>query len=126
MTVLLLCLLLCQIKHLIVDWCWQTPYELCHKGIYGHWGGIQHAGKNAIGTALCFVPALLVGAPAWMIAGVLAADFAAHLHIDWLKVRINTVLGLTPDQKGYWAMMGADQTAHQLCYLSWAAWIFLA
>ena len=46
-------LLLLQIKHLIVDWFWQTPVELQNKGHYLHKGGIHHAAKHAIGTLLC-------------------------------------------------------------------------
>jgi len=52
MATVLLILLLLQIKHLIVDWCWQPAYEWQNKGTYGHWGGIRHALKNAIGTGL--------------------------------------------------------------------------
>lgn len=69
-----LVLVLLQIKHLIVDWCWQPAYEYLNKGTYGHWGGVRHALKNAVGTAACFVP--FVGfAPIVLL--VLITDFVS-------------------------------------------------
>jgi hypothetical protein len=120
---IVLCLLLLQIKHLIVDWCWQPAYEWQNKGTYGHWGGVRHALKNAVGTALCFVP--FVGlAP--VVLWVLAADFVAHYHIDLGKVRLNRHMGWGPTtHEEFWWLTGADQAAHQICYLLWVACVFV-
>lgn len=81
---ILLTMLLLQIKHLIVDWCWQPAYEFQNKGTYGHWGGVRHALKNAVGTAACFVP--VVGfAP--IVLAVLVADFVATSYsVFWVVV----------------------------------------
>jgi hypothetical protein len=119
---LILCLALLQIKHLIVDWCWQPAFEYANKGTYGHWGGIRHALKNAVGTAACFLP--FVGfAPIVLLVFVL--DFVAHYHIDWCKVNINNKHGWGPTtHPEFWALTGADQTAHQICYLLWALIVF--
>lgn len=37
-------------KHFIIDFPLQTKYQWSNKGIYGHPGGILHAGLHGIGT----------------------------------------------------------------------------
>jgi hypothetical protein len=113
MSSLLLLLLLIQIKHLVIDWCWQPEYEWKNKGTYGHLGGLSHAAKNAIGTA--FVFCFFVPQVAWL---VLLIDFIAHYHIDWAKMNINRIKGWGPtthDQ--FWMLTGFDQFLHQITYL---------
>ena len=57
---------------------------------------------------------------------VLIADFAAHYHIDWGKVNLNKSMGWGPTTHAkFWWLTGADQTAHQLCYLLWILWVFV-
>lgn len=120
---IVLVLVLLQIKHLIVDWCWQPEYEYLNKGTYGHWGGIRHALKNAVGTAACFVP--VVGFVPIVLL-VLVADFVAHYHIDFFKVNLNKRMGWGPlTHAKFWWLTGADQTAHQMCYLIWVMWVFV-
>ena len=110
---ILLLLALLQTKHLVVDWCWQTPYELDNKGKYLHWGGIQHAAKHAISTGICFV----AFSPHMALAAVVI-DFLAHYHIDWAKMNLNTYWQLHPlHHAKFWWLMGADQWAHQMTYL---------
>lgn len=110
----IIAMLLLQIKHLIVDWCWQPPYEWQNKGTYGHFGGIRHAAKNAIGTALCFVP--FVAVPA--LVAITLIDFVLHYHIDWAKMSINKALDLSPSKNAeFWYLTGFDQFLHQLTYL---------
>ena len=41
-------------KHFLFDFVFQRPYQFLNKGIYGHPGGILHAGLHAAGT----IPAL--------------------------------------------------------------------
>jgi hypothetical protein len=107
-------MLLLQIKHFLVDWCLQPEYEWKNKGTYGHWGGIRHAIKNAIGTALCFgyfldLPALLI---------VALSDFVLHYHIDFCKMRINKKLGWGPTtHPEFWMLTGLDQCLHQITYI---------
>jgi hypothetical protein len=119
---LIVCLALLQIKHLIVDWCWQPAYEYLNKGTYGHWGGVRHALKNAVGTGACFVAFV---EPLTVLL-ILVGDFLLHYHIDYSKVNINKRMGWGPTTHAeYWALTGADQTAHQLCYLLWLALAFM-
>ena len=115
MTTILLLLFLLQIKHLIVDWCWQPEFEWKNKGTYGHPGGILHAFKNAIGTALVFSFFF----PMWpLLIFVFAVDFLLHYHIDWAKMNINRIKGWGPTtHEQFWWLTGFDQFLHQITYL---------
>lgn len=111
----LLLMLLLQIKHLIVDWCWQPEYEWKNKGTYGHFGGFRHAGKNAIGTGLCF--ALFF--PITTSIVIMIFDFLFHYHIDWAKMNINRIKNWGPlTHSEFWMLTGLDQFAHQIVYLA--------
>lgn len=112
---LILILICLQIKHLFVDWFWQPPYEWRNKGTYGHWGGIRHSLKNAIGTTLCFVPFVpnLI-----LITFILVIDFLVHYHVDWAKMNINRNMGWTATENPeFWYLTGTDQWFHQMCYI---------
>lgn len=115
---LLTLLVLLQVKHLIVDWCWQTPVELVNKGNYLHKGGLLHAGKHTAGTLLCFLP--FVTWYAAIFAAVL--DGVIHYHVDWSKAQLSTKSKCTAVDPGYWWLMGSDQTVHQLTYI-FLGWI---
>jgi hypothetical protein len=114
---LLILLLLLQLKHLAIDWCWQPEYEWRNKGTYGHFGGQRHAMKNALGTTVCFIP--FVGVYNWLaLISIYLIDFILHYHIDWCKMNINRIKGwgpLTHDQ--FWRLTGVDQFLHQATYL---------
>ncbi len=108
---LLLCLILLQAKHLLVDWLFQTQTEIQEKGEYGKFGGVLHSGEHAIGTyivCMFFTPLALY---------IAVADFILHYHIDWLKSNLTSWFKAGPSNKLFWFLMGADQTAHQLTYL---------
>jgi Protein of unknown function (DUF3307). len=110
---ILLLFLLLQTKHLIIDWIWQPEYEWKNKGTYGHFGGIRHAGKNAIGTGICFY--IFVGL--WAIP-IAVFDFMIHYHIDWSKMNINKKTGWGPlTHCQFWWLTGFDQYLHQITYI---------
>jgi hypothetical protein len=109
MNVVLLSLL--QLKHFLVDWVLQTQYQIDNKGRYLHPGGLTHSIQHGLFTAAIF---MLFGSQNSFTAGLL--DFVLHYHIDWLKVNVSK--GLTPADKRFWVLMGADQLAHQLTYLA--------
>lgn len=114
LTYLIVLMIFIQFKHLIVDWLWQPPYEWQNKGTYGHMGGIVHSMKNAIGTAICFIPFFGI-IPSLM---VLMIDFICHYHIDWAKMNINKKMGWTATTHNeFWMLTGTDQFLHQLTYL---------
>lgn len=114
---ILLSLMLIQIKHLLIDFVWQTPYECQNKGTYGHLGGISHAGKNALGTGLAIAAGFWMTLPLPVVAAVIAADFVIHYHIDVVKMKLNRLWGLKPEDRKFWWLLGADQALHQLTYL---------
>jgi hypothetical protein len=114
-------LVLLEIKHFLFDFVFQTSYQLRHKGIYGHPGGLLHSGLHVLGTAVAL---LIVAAPAGLAAAVLAAEFVVHYHIDWAKEYVGRRAGIK-DGAWFWRMIGMDQLLHQLTYVAIAAVLFL-
>ena len=114
---MLLLLILFQTKHLIIDWLWQPPFEFMNKGTYGHWGGIRHALKHAIGTATClsFIPIMLKTYP--LIFAFSCIDFLIHYHIDWAKMNLNSRFHFEPADAKFWWLVGFDQYLHQMTYI---------
>ena len=104
-------LTLLQLKHFLVDWVLQTQYQIDTKGRYLHPGGLAHSLQHGLFTAVIF---LFFDPQISLVAGSL--DFVAHYHIDWLKSNLSK--GLSPSNKEFWVLMGADQLAHQLTYLA--------
>ena len=107
-------LLVLQVKHFVADFVLQTPYQYLNKGIYGHPGGLIHAGIHVVGTMLTFlviVPSLPVA------AAILAGEFIAHYHIDWLKEGTVKRQQWQFPQAEFWWTFGADQALHQVTYL---------
>ena len=108
------------LKHFIIDFPAQTPYQWMNKGTYGHPGGILHAGLHGFGTVLCFV----WWAPfASIILGIM--DMLIHYHIDWAKMTINRNKHLTPQDQEFWFWLGLDQLAHFLTYVGILAILIL-
>ena len=105
------------VKHFIVDFPMQKPYQWMNKGTYGHPGGIMHASLHGIATALCF----WWWAPmACTILGII--DAVIHYHIDWAKMKINKDCGWKADQhEEFWWLMGADQLLHYMTYIGLVA-----
>ncbi len=103
------------LKHFIIDFPAQTPYQWMNKGTYGHPGGILHAGLHGIGTFLCF--ALFFVTPFALIVGVL--DMVIHYHVDWVKMNVNKKYGWKADtHPEFWIALGLDQLAHYLTYVA--------
>jgi len=101
------------VKHFIVDFPLQKPFQWQNKGTYGHFGGILHAALHGLGTALCF----------WWYAPLACVvlgftDMTLHYHIDWLKMKLNQKFGWKPDQhEAFWTLLGLDQLLHALTYV---------
>jgi hypothetical protein len=115
---ILLALLILQLKHFVADFLIQTPYQFLNKGIYGHPGGIIHAGIHALGSTLAFfviTPSLGLG------IAIVIGEFIAHYHIDWLKENTVKRQQWVFPQSEFWWTFGADQALHQLTYLVIAA-----
>lgn len=97
-------------KHLIFDFFLQFPRHYLNKGTYGKWGGIEHAGLQAIGT--------------WLILSPVAAliDFIIHYHVDWAKMKLGAIYGWKPDNAKFWWALGLDQYAHYVTYIGLILW----
>lgn len=109
----LILVLLLFTKHFIVDFPLQHRYQYSNKGIYGHPGGILHAGLHSVGTFICF----FWWAP---IASVVLAliDGVVHYHIDWAKMNLNTKMGWGPTtHEQFWWLLGLDQFLHAITYV---------
>jgi Protein of unknown function (DUF3307) len=107
-------LVLFQAKHFLADFVLQTRYQWSNKGVYGHPGGLLHAGIHAVGS----LPAIFVlTSTPGLVAAILAAEFLVHYHVDWTKEQINKRRGLTHGETMFWVVFGADQFLHQLTYV---------
>ena len=126
MTAIILLLAL-QVKHLLVDFFMQRPYQYRNKGIWLHPGGILHAAEHAVFSAFSltlFVPQYV------LLIGIIAVcEFIAHYLIDYSKVNIckNYSWSKTVDNRleiysdRYFHALGVDQFLHQLTYLAMVA-----
>jgi glucan phosphoethanolaminetransferase (alkaline phosphatase superfamily) len=103
------------VKHFIVDFPLQRKFQYSNKGVYGHPGGLLHAGGHGVATFLVLILFPTVTLPMAIILSVL--DFVAHYHIDWAKVNINQKMGWGPmTHEEYWWLLGLDQCLHALTY----------
>ena len=111
-------LALFSIKHFIFDFLLQKPFHYENKGIYGHTGGLAHAGLQALGTviALWFFADLL-----WCLLMAMF-DFLVHYHVDWAKTNLNSKYGFTPADEKFWWLLGFDQLLHSLTYVAIIGW----
>jgi hypothetical protein len=111
-------------KHMVADFYLQTPYQFMNKGIYGHPGGLLHAGIHVALTPLVY----LVLAPTSLLlaGGIALGEFAVHYHIDWLKEQFTHRHAWTAHDRGFWFALGADQFVHGLTYLALVALLLTA
>src|SRR5690242_2184128 len=72
-----------EIKHYIADYFLQPGWILGGKGDFRKPGGYVHAGIHA---ALSFVVLVLCGAPVWLAAELLVAEFIVHYVLDYAKI----------------------------------------
>lgn len=112
----LLALAVLMAKHMIADFVLQTGYQWRNKGIYGHPGGLVHAGLHAILTPLVFL-VLPPHVPA-IAAGIMGGEFLIHYHLDWLKEQFVKSQNVDPTSDVFWRAIGLDQLAHGLTYLA--------
>jgi hypothetical protein len=128
LTTAIILMVLLQLKHFIVDFPLQGPFQYKNKGTYGHSGGLLHAFNHGIGTYFAigglsyFYPSLTLP----LAAGLAAADMAIHYHVDWAKMKLNAKLGWGPTtHEEFWWLLGLDQLLHQLTYV-WIIYMAVA
>jgi hypothetical protein len=117
----LIVVLILLFKHLVCDFFLQTAYQYRNKGIYGHPGGLLHAGLHVLGTACLF---FYVNPGPKIAALILAGEFIVHYHIDWAKEQIVKRLRLSTENPAFWWMLGVDQFLHGATYVV-IAWLVL-
>jgi hypothetical protein len=103
-----------QIKHFVCDFVIQTRYQFLNKGIYGHPGGLIHAGLHALTSMAVFfilTPPLAAG------AAIVVVEFIVHYHVDWLKEQTVKRQKWVFPQAEFWWVFGFDQFLHQFTYL---------
>ena len=104
------------LKHFIIDFLWQGPYQYKNKGTYGHPGGLLHSGLHAVGTFFALWVCLPWAGPTIMLMSVI--EFSIHYHVDWAKMNINKLLNWKPDtHEQFWWLLGFDQLLHSLTYI---------
>ena len=107
------------IKHFLVDFLLQKPYQYQNKGTYGHPGGLIHAGLHGVGTIL----SLWIFADLPWILLMAVFDVIVHYHVDWAKVNINRHFGWTATtHEEFWWLLGFDQLLHWLTYCAIIGW----
>ena len=109
-------------KHMLADYVWQTPYMFRNKGRYGHPGGLVHAGLHVVMTLPLFL--FLPPATRNLAIAILAGEFVAHYHIDWVKEKLTERYNLVPTMPRFWNLHGADQLMHGLTYVVIIAALF--
>jgi len=109
-----LAFLLLQMKHFLGDYLLQSARHLEGKGRYGAWPGLEHA---AIHAGLTFPCLWAVGISPSTALGISALEFGVHYHLDWAKEQGSRVRQWSPQDRGYWLLLGADQLLHQLTYI---------
>ena len=118
MSEIIVLLAIIQVKHLIVDFPLQTPFQYKNKGTLGHPGGLLHAGLHGVTTALILL--FYTSAP-WAVA-LASVEAFSHYWIDWGKMNLNRIMGWGPKtHEEFWWLLGFDQFLHQIIYLGLVA-----
>lgn len=106
------------VKHFIVDFPLQKPYQWMNKGTYGHPGGILHSGLQGLFTFTILL--FFVNIEYAFILGM--TDAVVHYHVDWAKMNLNKKLGYTPNDEKFWWLLGLDQLLHAFTYI-WIVYV---
>lgn len=103
-------------KHFLADFPLQTPYMVTGKGKRRDWVAplLAHA---AVHGALTFVIFLAAGF-SWLSVPVATAEMLVHATIDRVKAHPDLGGRWNPTQPQFWWALGADQLAHNACYLA--------
>jgi Protein of unknown function (DUF3307) len=103
------------IKHFVLDFITQTPYQWMNKGTYGHPGGILHSGLHALVTVMLL---LFFTSNIALIALIGVFEFIVHYHMDWAKMNLNKRKGWAANTHAeFWVLTGFDQFVHSMTYI---------
>lgn len=104
------------LKHFIVEYVYQRPFNWLNKGKYGHPGGLLHTANHAFLSAII----LLFEVDLLMLLGLIVFEAIIRYHTDWLKIRIVEQTGATHIAKApeWWVLTGVQQTIFHITYLA--------
>jgi Protein of unknown function (DUF3307) len=117
----LMMLIALQAKHFIADGPLQTRAMVEAKGVFGKPLGLLHAMLHGIGTGIVF---LAFGFPVGVVMAVAGADACVHYVIDFGKEQTVRRAGWTTAHAYFWWALSADQTLHQMTYVT-LVWLFV-
>lgn len=104
-----------MLKHFIIDFPLQTPYQWMNKGTYGHPGGVLHSTLHGVGTAFVLFQ---FNVSSTLIMMLSFSDSLIHYHIDYAKVKLNKFCGWGPTTHSeFWVVLGFDQLLHMITYI---------
>lgn len=106
-------------KHCLVDGFLQTPYQRRNKAIWGHPGGIIHAGMHAVASFVAIAIAyflLEIPPPIFLISVLCFIEFVIHYHSDWIKTTVNLRMRKKTRFK-LRVVTIIDQSVHVLTYI---------
>ena len=109
------------IKHFLADFTpLQTHYMLANKGIYGHWGGISHAGVHVILSFVVLIMSAVGFAEIrWsMVTVICVGEFVIHYHMEWLKEYLCRTMKWKSTDYQYCILFGTEQVGHHLTYIA--------
>ena len=111
-----------QLKHFIIDFPLQGPYQYLNKGAYGHPGGLLHSVLHGVGTFIVFFILyewIIISFWAYLLMGIVVSEIFLHYHIDWAKMNINKMMSWGPTTtEQFWWLLGFDQLLHQWTYIA--------
>jgi hypothetical protein len=104
------------LKQLAADFLLQTAWMA--KGKERHSGWVASLGAHVAIHALCTLAICMILQP--QLAWLALVDLVVHAGIDRSKSLLQQRFKFTPDQSGYWWMLGLDQTLHHATHLVFA------
>jgi hypothetical protein len=104
------------LKQFVADFVLQTGWMA--KGKERQTGWVAPLGAHVAIHALCTLAICLFILPA--MAWLAIVDLVVHAAIDRSKSLLQARFKFTPDQSGYWWMLGLDQTLHHATHLAFA------
>ena len=108
------------IKHHILDFEYQPPFQWQNKGTYGHIGGIIHSGQHILGTILVLLVAVFLlgfNLSLYSALAILIFEFVMHYHMDWFKMWYGKKKEMNPYQPIFYKWLGRDQLVHNMTYV---------
>jgi hypothetical protein len=96
----------------------QNEYQWSNKGKYFHPGGVLHSALHGLATFIIFSFVHFETNKPILFAFLLSTlDIFIHYHVDWIKTNVNKAFRYTQEDKGFWILLGIDQSLHFLTYI---------